>query len=346
MKKQVLVLVFVLTAFSIPFGWSLGQLPRGYGQPYPDRPPTIPKGTAHSIPELRGQVTLPDGRRAAPDTQVDLISNDGTATTHLDSKGKFKFTVPKPGVYALNIYVAGKLECHQEIDVRPESDKFVDIVLGTRDNIPENARKNFWDAQQLLTQGKDVDRATELLEKAIQQYPRYADAYLSLGTAYRSQTNLTKAEESLQKAVELNKLNADAYIALGSVQNDEKKYAEAEKSLLTAIVTSSAPSADAQFELGRACFGLGRWEAAGQHVGTANQLRPDNPKQHVMMGNILLRERNADGALKEFREALRLDPTGPNAEAIGQMITRIEAVLKQQAADQRRTTPITMPEGK
>jgi lipoprotein NlpI len=66
-----------------------------------------------------------------------------------------------------------------------------------------------------------------------------------------------------------------------------------------------------QFELFRAYLGLGRWDAAGQHVAKANQLRPDDPQQHVVLGNIMLRERNADGALKEFQEALRLDPTGP-----------------------------------
>jgi hypothetical protein len=49
------------------------------------------------------------------------------------------------------------------------------------------------------------------------------------------------------------------------------------------------------------------------------------------MGNILLREHNAEGALKEFKEALRLDPTGPTAEPTQQMIARIEAALQQQA---------------
>ena len=84
-----------------------------------------------------------------------------------------------------------------------------------------------------------------------------------------------------------------------------------------------------QFELGRAYLGLGRWDAAGQHVAKANQLRPDDPQQHVVLGNIMLRERNADGALKEFQEALRLDPKGPIAEPTRQVIARIEAAIKQ-----------------
>jgi hypothetical protein len=46
------------------------------------------------------------------------------------------------------------------------------------------------------------------------------------------------------------------------------------------------------------------------------------------MGNIALRKQDPDGALKEFSEYLRLDPKGPMAGGVTQMIQKIEANQK------------------
>jgi cytochrome c-type biogenesis protein CcmH/NrfG len=80
---------------------------------------------------------------------------------------------------------------------------------------------------------------------------------------------------------------------------------------------------------------LQRWDVADQHVSKANQLRPNNAGQHVMMGNILLRERDAMGALKEFKQAVQLDPQGSMAAPSQQMVDKIEAALKH-AANQKK----------
>jgi tetratricopeptide (TPR) repeat protein len=195
-------------------------------------------------------------------------------------------------------------------------------------NVPESARKELESAQQLLTQGKDVDKGIALLKKAVAEYPQYSQAYVLMGVAYSSQKKWNEPEKSLHKAVEANQDNAAAYLALGAVDNETKSYAEANK-YLTKAVQMAPDSADAHFELGRSYWGLGNWQLADQEVTKANQLRPDNAAQHVVMGNILLRERNATGALKEFQTAVQLDPNGPMAQPTRQMIDRIETALKQ-----------------
>src|SRR5262249_53702051 len=157
-------------------------------------------------------------------------------------------------------------------------------------------------------------------------YPNYSEAYLLMGVAYSSQRKWDDAEKALQKTIELNKKAGGAYVALGSVENEKKEYAQAEKYLLKAV--ELAPnSADAHFELGRAYWGQQRWDVADQHVSKANQLRPGNAGQHVMLGNILLRERDAVGALKEFKQAVQVDPKGPLAPPAQQMVDKIEAAL-------------------
>jgi hypothetical protein len=46
------------------------------------------------------------------------------------------------------------------------------------------------------------------------------------------------------------------------------------------------------------------------------------------MGNILLRKRDADGALLQFQEYLRLAPNGAMAEPTRQMVSKLEAEMK------------------
>jgi iron donor protein CyaY len=206
---------------------------------------------------------------------------------------------------------------------------------GTEDAVFSPARKTVADAQQLLTQGKDPEQGIKLLKKAIKQDPQYARAHLLMGVAYSSQSNWNEAEKSFLKAVDLDHDNAPAYVGLGAIENQRKNFPAAEKYLLEAVALVP-DSADAHFELGRTYFAMGRWDAADQQVAKANQLRPTDPQQHVMMGDILLRQRNAEGALKEFQEALRLDSTGPLSEPTRQMIARIEEALKDEQDFRRR----------
>jgi hypothetical protein len=49
---------------------------------------------------------------------------------------------------------------------------------------------------------------------------------------------------------------------------------------------------------------------------------------HVLLGNIALRKQDTVGAVKEFQEYLKLDPNGPMAGGVKQMIEKIEANQK------------------
>ena len=302
--------------------------------------------------QVHGQVRFSNDRSAAAGIAVTLEMRGGggvAAQTQTDSSGKFEFTQLAPALYEVHIRAVGYQADYQSIDLTAISSSYVIFVLrpdptssgpavppggpeasisALDPNAPEGARKNLVAAQQLLAQGKDLDKSIQLLKKAVALYPKYSEAYLLIGVVYSSQKNWSEAEKALWKSVELNQSNAAAYVALGSVENEEKKFPEAEKSLLKAVELSPQ-SADAQVELGRAYFGQGRWAEAEQQLAKANQLRPSVAQQHVMLGDVFLRERNAEGALKEFQEALRLDPTGPMAEPTRQMVARIEAALKQ-----------------
>src|SRR5262249_39834738 len=136
-------------------------------------------------------------------------------------------------------------------------------------NIPAEARKSFDNGQRLLANGKDADKSIELFSKAVKQYPQYADAYLMMGVAYSSEKKWADAERALRKALDLKKDHTPTLVALGSVENEQKNFSEAER-YLSRAVEMAPEAADAQFELGRAYFGLEKWQQADVCLTKAN----------------------------------------------------------------------------
>jgi tetratricopeptide (TPR) repeat protein len=279
-----------------------------------------------------------------------MIDGGTAQQTQTDSRGRFEFSMVSPAEYEVIVRAPGYQVEPQIVDLMTIPSAYLTFVLkpvpGSKDvavppegpnatvsaldaAAPAEARSNFEQAAKLLTEGKDLGKSISLFEKAVELYSQYPQAYFLLGVAYSAQHNWDKAKQALSKSVELNDKNAPALVALGSVENEKKSYPDAEKYLLKAVELSPE-SPDAQFELGRAYWGLTRWDAADLHVSKANQLRPDNAGQHVLLGNIKLRERDAEGALKEFKESLRIDPKGPLAEPTRQMVDRIEQALNAQ----------------
>ena len=300
---------------------------------------------------IRGQVRLPNDRPASQGIAVTLEMRGGggaAAQTQTDQSGKFDFGTLPVAFYEVHIRALGYQEDYQDANLNMMPQAYLTFSLhpdpsskqpavppeGPRAavsaidaGVPDSARKNFEAAEQLLQSGSDFDKALTLLRKATSEYPQYSQAYLVMGVAYSSRQNWSEAEKSLQQAIKANENNPAAYVALGAAQNEQKKYDEANKYLLRAVQLAPE-SADAHFELGRSYYALQNWQAADMELTKANSLRPNNAAQHVFLGNVLLRERNAPGALKEFQEALRLDPTGPMAEAVKQVIQKIQTALQ------------------
>jgi len=318
-----------------------------------------PQGVQHNHAQIRGQIRLPDNRPVPMGTVVSFELQGGgiAGQADTDTQGKFQFTPAEVGSYEITVKVFGFLPESKEVDLRTMPTAYVTFTLrpdpSRKDapavppggpaatiaapldpNAPDDARKDLENGRNLLSSGKDVDQSIALFQKAITRYPQYSEAYLLMGVAYSSQKKWDDAEKALHKTLELNKNIGGAYVALGSVENEKKEYSEAEKYLVKGV--ELAPnSADAQFELGRAYWGMQRWDVADQHISKANQLRPENVSQHVMLGNVLLRERDAVGALKEFKQAVQLDPQGPFAAPSQQMVDKIEAALKQAEAQKK-----------
>jgi tetratricopeptide (TPR) repeat protein len=193
--------------------------------------------------------------------------------------------------------------------------------------IPEAARKEFEKASRLL-KDKRAEESVEYFEKALRIHFDFPAAHMLLGTAYMDLQRWAEAQTELEKSIAQDPNQSATHLALGSCLAAQGKFSEAEKPLLRGLDLNET-AAEGYLELGRVYWALGRWTAAESYARKALVLRPTLALAHVLMGNALLRRRDANGALAAFREYLRLDPKGPFAANTREVVSRLEAQIGQ-----------------
>lgn len=85
---------------------------------------------------------------------------------------------------------------------------------------------------QSLFQKREYEKARGIIQKAIDEDPEYADAYLLSGYLAQKKKDFKTMSEMMKKAIELcETIDPEAYYQLGWLEYDMKKYKEAEKHL-------------------------------------------------------------------------------------------------------------------
>lgn len=312
------------------------------------------KGTSSNQPQrmgsIRGQVRTMDGHTAPVGIAVYLEKRTGgtAGQTQTDSQGKFDFPQLEPDIYKVVVHSPGYIDLEEEENLNMMPMAYVSFTLKPDPNYknpfvntapggvisaeslqaPEGARKDLESGKALLEKGSDFPKSIEYFKKAVKAYPKYSEAYLMMGLAYRAQHNYEEAGAALRKCVDINPNSGSAYIALGEVQNQKQQYAEAEKSLLKAVALSPE-SPQAHEELARTYWAVQRWQEAEPHASKALTLAPGSPSAHLIMGNIDLRKRDGQAALQQFQEYLRLAPQGELAPSVRDLVGKLEKALGQ-----------------
>jgi tetratricopeptide (TPR) repeat protein len=295
---------------------------------------------------IRGQIRYEDGRLA--DHIVVRLRSDAVAfQTEMtsDPQGKFDFSGLGPSTYHLTIEGQGIRPYESYLDVSMSHMAYEQITLkfakapnaaavppegpgsSVDADIPKAARKEFEEGQKAVTEKKDADAAIKHYRKAIQLYSKYSEAYLAMGLLYMELGKFDDAQPALQAANEITPTAPGGYLALGTMYNAQKKYDDAEKALTKGLELKS-DVAQGQYELAKTYWATGKWQDAEPHAQKAVAIEPTMAPPHVLLGNIALRKQDPLGAEKEFQEYLRLDPKGPMAGGVSQMIQKIEASQK------------------
>jgi tetratricopeptide (TPR) repeat protein len=280
------------------------------------------------------------GGGMAPAGAMVTLEGEGSGlmgTTQTDSQGKATFHPKSGGYYVVSVRHPGYQSVSERVDLTTNPIGYVSVELkpegsGTSvrgseatisASVPENAAKEFRTGEKLLKEKKDLDGAIKHFQKATDLHKTFSEAYLMLGLIYLDQKKYEDSGAALQKVTELDAKSAPAYLALGAVFNQEKKYDEAQQTLNRGLELSP-DAVGGHYELAKSYLALGRWQEAEPHAQKALALTPNLAPAHVLLGNIALRKHDDGAALKEFKQYLQLDPKGPMAPGVTQMIQKIE----------------------
>ena len=313
----------------------------------------FPVGAQKNAPAFRTSITgsVRDAvtHRALERVVVMVESADSgySGQAQTDTSGKFGIQGIPSSVYVVRVRLPGYEEMSQPVDLTVASSNYLNFELRPKPGnapsvvppegpnarlnariaaVPDKARKEFTKARELWEEAKDPQSIVDHLKKAIKLYPRFPDAYVLLATVYIQQSKPADAKSALDQAIEIDPRLPEARFTLGNLQNSEKNYADAEKSL-TEGLKLDGESPQGHYELAKTYWAMGRWQDAEPHAMKAAALQPAMAPVHVILGNIALRKRDPQTALKEFQQYLRLDPKGPMAGGAQSMVDKIQQAL-------------------
>jgi tetratricopeptide (TPR) repeat protein len=172
-------------------------------------------------------------------------------------------------------------------------------------------QSNHFDALHLLGvifwQTRQLERAVELIDKAIKISPNNAAFYSNRGNALKELEQFDAAIADYDKAIQLKPDYADAYSNRGLALQDLKKFDAAIASYDEAIQLKP-DYAEAYSNRGNALKELEQFDAAIADYDKAIQLKPDLAEAYSNRGNALQDLKQFDAAIASYDKAIQLKP--------------------------------------
>jgi tetratricopeptide (TPR) repeat protein len=195
-----------------------------------------------------------------------------------------------------------------------------------RQPLSQEASAELAKGQELLY-SKDIKGGIASFKKVVELQPSYVRGYLLLGNAYMQAQQWQDAQSAFETAARLEPENAIALLGVGAALNQQEDWSGALKPLQQSLKIK-ADSAEAQYELARSLTALGRLQDAEIHVRMSVSFNSKYAVPHILMGDIYLHlYDNAEAALAEYETYLRLDPDGPSAAPVKEMIARLKKLM-------------------
>jgi tetratricopeptide (TPR) repeat protein len=289
--------------------------------------------------QINGQVRYATNNQPAENVLVrcDSFSGGMAGQVVTDRSGRFTFTGLQPQQYVVSTRIPGFVEFSQTVNLVTQNTDYVNVRLVADKNslinipngslttpslnvvdanIPTAAQEEFSKGKLLIDAGDKakITEGTQHLEKAVELHPAYLEAQLMLGLAYMDLQEWKKAEKPLAAAISLNSAATTAYVALGEVYRREKKYPEGEKTLLDGIAIN-ATSAEAHLTLAKIYLDMApgvkteeqfrsTMDNSWKEVNKALASNQSMAEAHLVAGNLLLKARRPEEALKHYEGCL------------------------------------------
>lgn len=338
MARRALLFIAVLLASSLSL---LAQRGGFDSAPHPQLPPSEQSrfgGIGHDLGSISGKVSSLAGAPLS-NAQVQLrnMSGGGAAvTTYTDGAGAFTFDGVPAGAYEV-VAFSGIYQASDRIEVNsmpvstllrvPVPDKPADgagsnTISVAQYQVPEKARKHFLKAREAAGKLK-FDEAQELLQRALEICPNYADA-LTLRAVFELDRNeITAALHDAQQAIQSDGNYAMAYTVQASALNATGRYDDA----LQALANSERLAPESwqnYYEEAKAYLGKSDYASTMRQLDRAKSLASaDFPQMHMLRARALIGLNQYGGAAAELEAFLQKSPDGPESEQARNMLAKI-----------------------
>jgi tetratricopeptide (TPR) repeat protein len=309
-----------------------------------------PQDTRRRIPgQINGSVQFKGGAAVVNSVIVYLESEMGEIIqqTSLVGNARFRFEGLDRAPYVVRAKAPGYRDATNRVDLRlmPTASAVLTLYAEREDTpgaaaglgstepavtvgtllVPEGAQQEFAKGEESLTQNA-LPEALAHFEKAVEIYPEYYQAYLSLGTVYMDQAKWPEAEKALKRSLEINDKFAPGYTALGALYNRQGKASEA-RPLLERSLELEPNGWQAHFELAQTLLLQNKAGEAEPHLWRAHELEPKFPLVHFLLGKISLGKRDLATARSEFQHFLDVAPGHPLATPVRQKVAELDKAL-------------------
>jgi protein O-mannosyl-transferase len=174
---------------------------------------------------------------------------------------------------------------------------------------PDDVDTNMNYANLLSRQGK-LEEAVVRYNVAIKGKPDFAEAYNNLGITYIQLGNRQKAIEQFRQAVKHNPDYQDAQNNLRIAQTQQDRLKEPASATKTAKI-GNIDTFQGRMQAGTALIKSGDLDGAIKHFREALKLEPENMNAHVSMGMALAYKQDYEQAISHFRRAITINPSIP-----------------------------------
>ena len=308
---------------------------------------------------MRGTVLNAGSNQKIATVKVQLSTpfNTGALVGFTDVNGEFTFVDLRSGIYRVIVDHEGYEHFEEAVEIygRSRTDVLIflrpkgaspraaspeESVISTHElSLPAKAQRLRKEGAERLYDKNDAKGSMGFFEQAIKESSDYFEAYFDLGIAQLRLERRQEAEASFRKSLELSEKNfAPPLVALAALLSDRGNFAEAEP-LARRATDLGAPLADANYQLGRALFGLGRLEEAEKFMQQAIALQPGNADAVLILANVHRRTKDYKALLADCETYLRLWPDGPDAAKVKETREAVKRLLAR-AAGPAADTPV------
>ena len=311
---------------------------------------TASDGSFSFVASDRNTDILPD---ASDDTRAFGQYNSQSANANPAGLGQSNFQSPIADC-ELRADLAGYLSSSIHLDQSMTNSNVGVIVLHSRNKkaeggmvtvasleVPAKARHTYEKGSEALEQG-DLEQADKELHKAIDEYPRFAEAWLRLGDLEQRRKNIEAAANDYRQAADADLNFALPYLRMAFLSAVARNW-EQTRQLTEKLIALDPVS----FPLGYYYNAVAEFNLHDLAKAETNALRAEamdkqhaEPRVELLLASIYNAKSAYSSAADHYRVYLKLVPNGPLTDRVKTDLVKTEELAKSQAPGAPATTTI------